>query len=105
MSSCRKIVNSLLTSIRREREREREHARILYVVNSLEHVGGVETRLRDQFEYLAAHGITPIVLCRRNACPSMFRYPLLQMDYSAEMLKSCCMSLSRSPGRMPLNFS
>ena len=104
MFSCRKIVNSLLTSIRREREREREHARILYVVNSLEHVGGVETRLRDQFEYLAAHGIMPIVLCERNACPSMFRYPLLQMDYSAENAEELLYELVALSGADAVEF-
>ena len=48
--------------------------RILYILDTLEKIGGVETRLASQLDYLSKHGITPMILTEYNRIAPTFRY-------------------------------
>lgn len=57
--------------------------RILYVVDTLELVGGVETRLVSQFKYLSEQGVTPMLLTEKNDFFDALEYVNFHLDFSA----------------------
>lgn len=69
--------------------------RILYVMDSLEIVGGVETRLLSQFKYLSELGITPILLTEKNFFSPTFEYANFHLDFSGPNSEELLIELIR----------
>ena len=78
--------------------------RILYILDTLEKIGGVETRLASQLDYLSKHGITPMILTEYNRFAPTFRYVNFHLDYSAPNSEQMLIQLIQETKAVAIEF-